>query len=359
MLFELLNRVLTRFIEGREKCLFLFIHVLFICLLITTRPEMKPKAAAKVLIIDDFHPLFMDRLSKNGIDFLYKPDFKLSSDFDLLQENEIVAVRSKVNFDRQLIDQLTLLKCIARGGAGMDNIDEQSANEKRIELLNAPEGNRDAVAEHCMGLLLSISNNIVKANQEVKHFEWNREENRGWEIGGKTIGIVGYGNTGEAFAQRLSSFKCNVLVYDKFKDLSQLEHINSVELEDLLKLSDVISFHIPLNSENKLLINKELIDKMKDGVVLLNTSRGGIAHTESLLHGIKRGKIKALGLDVIENENFKDLSEKERSTYTELMSNNQVVMTPHVAGWSYESYKKIADVLSRKLIDFTTKMKNI
>jgi D-3-phosphoglycerate dehydrogenase / 2-oxoglutarate reductase len=359
MLFELLKRVLTRFIEGREKCLFLFIHVLFICLLITTRPEMKPKAAAKVLIIDDFHPSFMERLSKNGVDVLYKPDFNLSIDFDLLRESEIVAVRSKVNFDKQLISRLPLLKCIARGGAGMDNIDEQSASENEIELLNAPEGNRDAVAEHCMGLLLSISNNIVKGNQEVKGFEWNREDNRGWEIGGKTIGIVGFGNTGEAFAQRLSSFKCNVLVYDKHKDLSHMEHINSVEIEDLLQLSDVISFHIPLSNENKLLINNELISKMKQGVVILNTSRGGIADTESMLHGIKRGKIKALGLDVIENENFKDLSENERNLYSDLMSNNQVIITPHVAGWSFESYKKIADVLSRKLLDFTTKMKNI
>lgn len=320
---------------------------------------MKPKATAKVLIIDDFHPLFVERLTKNGIEVVYKPDFKLDTDFKLLQECEIVAVRSKVNFDKQLLNQLTLLKCIARGGAGMDNIDEVSAAEIGIELLNAPEGNRDAVAEHCVGLLLTISNNIVKANQEVKQFQWDREENRGWEIGGKTIGIVGFGNTGEAFAQRLSSFKCNVLVYDKYKDLSQMEHVNSVELDDLLRLSDVVSFHIPLNEENKSLINNDLIDKMKQGVVLLNTSRGQIAKTESLLHGIMSGKIKALGLDVLENENFKSLSEKERFMYTDLMSHNQVVMTPHVAGWSFESYKKIADVLSRKLIDFTTKMKNI
>lgn len=360
MLFVTITSVLTRFIEGRAICFFLlFIKVLFICSILSARPTMIKSQSAEIIIIDDFHPVFTETLGNNQIRYIYQPDFKSSDAPEQLKGYKVVVVRSKVNFTKEILEQLPELKCIARGGAGMDNIDEQFALSKGIILLNAPEGNRDAVAEHTLGLLLGMSKNIVKSSREVANFIWEREANRGWEIGGKTIGIVGYGNAGSAFSKKLSGFDCEVIAYDKFKSDFKSEFASSVSMDELLERSDVISFHVPLTPETKGLLNAELIDKMKKGVVLMNTSRGKVAISEDVLNGIKRGKVKSFATDVLENEDLENLNLKEKMILQEMITENQVIITPHIAGWSKESYQKISEVLVEKLIGITTKWKNI
>lgn len=359
MLFVPITSVLTKFIEGRAFCFLLFIKVLFICSILSARPAMIQKSTAQVMIIDDFHPVFLDNLSAAGISYNYQPEFTPDQAADKLQNYPIIAVRSKLNFTRELIDQLPDLQCIARGGAGMDNIDEAYALSKNITLLNAPEGNRDAVAEHCIGLLLGMSKNIVKSHKEVSDFQWKREDNRGWEIKGKTIGIIGFGNTGSTVAKKLSGFECKVLAYDKYLTQSSSEFALLVSLEQLLETADVISFHVPLTSETQGMLNAELIGKMKEGVVLINTSRGKVASNRAVWEGIKGGKVRSYACDVLENENFNNLNEDEKTLLKEMTSGNQVIITPHVAGWSTESYYKIGAVLSEKLSGFTIKAKNI
>ncbi len=313
---------------------------------------------ASVLVIDDFHPSFVKQLEASGLQVNYRPDFSSTTELSLLNSAEIIAVRSKINFTSKILSDLPNLKCIARGGAGMDNIDEEYAKKNNIELLNAPEGNRDAVAEHTIGLLLNISNKINQSFDEVKSGQWNREANRGWEIGGKTIGILGFGNTGSALAKKLSGFDANVVAYDKYKSIDS-PYAEEIDLEEMFKTADVISFHVPLTAETKGMINTELIGQMKSGVVLINTSRGGICKLSDVQLGIISGKIKSFGTDVLENENLDSWTEKERQVVNDLISSNQVLITPHVAGWTFESYHKIADVLALKIIEYTTKAKNI
>jgi len=359
LLFEVFKRVFTRFIAGRVNCLFLFVHLLFICALISTRPAMLFSSDNAVLAIDDFHPVFYSKLEEAGIQYKYLPNFNLDENLTELRQSPIVAVRSKLSFNSELIEGLPALRCIARGGAGMDNIDEKAAEKHKITLLNAPEGNRDAVAEHAMGMLLSISNHVNQAADEVRNGIWNRESNRGWEIGGKTVGIIGYGNTGTAFAKRLCGFDCEVLAYDKYKQDWNDQFAVKVGLKELYSKSDIVSYHVPLTAETKYMISGSEIAKMKDGVVLLNTARGNLARNADLLLALRNGKIKALGLDVLEHENPEMMSVDERSEFDELVRNPRVLVTPHVAGWTTESYKKIASILADKIIDFTMKMKNI
>jgi D-3-phosphoglycerate dehydrogenase len=359
MLIFPITRVLTKIIEGQATCIFFSHKVLFICLILSVSPSMIYSETAKVLIIDDFHPIFSESLSIAGIEHTYKPDIDLNYESDILKSFSIIALRSKMQMDQATIESLPKLKCIARGGAGMDNIDEAYALSKDITLLNAPEGNRDAVAEHCIGLLLAMSNNILKSSNEIKSLEWNRESNRGWEIGDKTIGIIGYGNTGSSFARKLSSFGCTLIAYDKYIKDVDAGLVEFVGLETLLKQADVISFHIPLNKETKDLLNSELIHKMKDQVVLINSSRGGICKTQDVWNGIESGKIKSFASDVFEQENMDKLTEEQKELVLKMSASNQVVLTPHIAGWSNESYKKIAQVLAQKIIEYTTKVKNI
>ena len=310
----------------------------------------------KISIIDDFHPVFLQQLQP-----FFEVDYQPTIDKkDLLSQvinSEVIAVRSKIVFDESLLKLLPNLKCIARGGAGMDNIDEEYARKNGIVLLNAPEGNRNAVAEHCIGLLIGLSKNIVKGHQNVIDLNWDREGNRGWEIKGKKIGIIGYGNTGSAFAQKLAGFDCEVLAYDKYKTVNTNNYIKNVDLETLKIESDVISLHVPLTKETNQMIDNSFIEGLKQGVVLINTSRGNVVNQVSVLNWIKSGKIKQYATDVLENENLKSFTSSEINLFEGLLSTNQVIITPHVAGWSHESYFNIADVLSKKLIDFSLSTK--
>jgi D-3-phosphoglycerate dehydrogenase len=261
-------------------------------------------------------------------------------------------VRSKFFVDEDLIAGAKNLKLIARAGAGMDNIDEIYCQENNITLINAPEGNRDAVAEHVIGMLLNLMRNISKSNAEIKNGIWLREENRGIEIGGKTIGIIGYGNTGKAFAKKLSGFGVQVIAYDKYLTNYSDQFAQGVSLNELQNRADIISIHVPLTVETKYLIDAAFLSNLKTGVVILNASRGPVLQTAALIQYINNGKVAYAALDVLENEKIDQLNAAEQATFDLLCKESKVLLTSHIAGWTEASYYKIASVLAQKTIQF-------
>ena len=272
---------------------------------------MTSHANLKTIIIDDFHPILLETLEANGVAYHYLPDISENEAIQALPHYDVAVVRSKVHFTAQLIDQLPQLKCIARGGAGMDNIDEVYARSKNIELLNAPEGNRDAVAEHAIGLILALSNQIVKGNDEVKHMQWHREANRGFEIGNKTIGIIGFGNTGQALAKKLQGFGSAIISYDKYAP-SQSPIVSAVSLKELLSKADIISLHVPLTSETKWMVDANFLNQCKAGFTLINTSRGKVVKQSDVLVTLQNGHMQGFASDVLENENFETYTPKRK-----------------------------------------------
>jgi D-3-phosphoglycerate dehydrogenase len=348
--------VLKNVIIGWASCILFSINVLFICPKLNAHPSMTSHANLKTIIIDDFHPVLLETLEANGVAYHYLPDISENEAIQALPHYDAAVVRSKVQFTAQLIDQLPQLKCIARGGAGMDNIDEAYARSKNIALLNAPEGNRDAVAEHAIGLMLALTNQIVKSNNEVKQMQWQREANRGFEIGNKTIGIIGFGNTGQALAKKLQGFGSAIISYDKYAP-SQSPIVSAVSLKELLSKADIISLHVPLTSETKWMVDANFLSQCKPGFTLINTSRGKVVKQSDVLVTLQNGHMQGFASDVLENENFETYTPNEKSAFEILASLSQVVLTPHVAGWTHESYFKIGEVIARKLLEFTTNLK--
>ncbi|MDR0790363.1 MAG: hypothetical protein LBO06_06175 [Bacteroidales bacterium] len=309
----------------------------------------------KILSIDDAQSVLADNLIKAGFDFVLKPDYQRE---DLLREiatYQCLIVRSKILIDREIIDKATNLQVIARIGAGMDAIDVDYAEKKGITCLNSPEGNRDAVGEHTLGLLLCLFDRINRADCEVKSGLWRREANRGLEIKGKTIGIIGYGNMGKAFAQRLQGFECEIMAFDKYKTGFGDGFVKEVSLQTLFDEADVLSLHVPLTEETHFMVDDEFIERFGKPFFLLNTSRGKVLKTAALINGLQNGRILGAGLDVLEFEAFSseisDLCSAPAELKT-LFSADNVVLTPHIAGWSAESAYKLADILSQKVIKF-------
>lgn len=301
----------------------------------------------KILIADKLHPIFKEEAEKLGYIVDDFPDYSRSQTLSVIQDYTGIAIRTKFNIDKELLDAARNLKFIARAGAGMDNIDVQYAQQKQIECINAPEGNQTAVAEHAIGMLLSLMNNLRKADIEVRNGIWDREGNRGYELKGKTVGIIGYGFMGRSFAKRLKAFEVNVIAYDKYKSGFSDEYASEVSMEQIVKYSDILSLHIPLKRETHQLIDDEYLLHFKKPIFFLNTARGEIVNTPSVLKAIKEGKILGAGLDVLEVEKFPNLS--DQSWYDELRNEGRVLLSPHVAGWTVESYRKISEVLVEKL----------
>jgi len=356
LLIKYVKCVLKNVIVGWASCILFSINVLFICPYLIAHSSMTSHTNLKTIIIDDFHPILLETLKANGLTFHYLPDISESEAIQALPHYDVAVVRSKVQFTAQLIDQLPQLKCIVRGGAGMDNIDEAYARLKNIVLINAPEGNRDAVAEHAIGLMLALSNQIVKSNNEVKQMQWQREANRGFEIGNKTIGIIGFGNTGQALAQKLQGFGSQIISYDKYAP-SQLSTVSAVSLAELQSKADIISLHVPLTSETKWMVDAHFLNQCQAGFTLINTSRGMVVKQSDVLTVLQSGHMQGFASDVLENENFDAYTPNEKSAFEILASLSQVVLTPHVAGWTQESYFKIGEVIAVKLLEFTTNLK--
>jgi D-3-phosphoglycerate dehydrogenase len=303
----------------------------------------------KCLIIDHMHPSILPMLREIGITPDYMPDISAEEVIKLIPHYEGLILRSKTKVDKIFLKHALKLKFIARGGAGMDQIDVEEALRKDILLFNASEANCDAVGEHAMAILLALMNRICIADRQVRDKIWRREENRGYELKGKTVGIIGYGFMGRAFANKLSAFGCNVLAYDKYRKNYGSVLAKESSMEEISALSEIVSFHIPLNSENRGLIDLNYLSRFHKQFWLVNTSRGEILNTSDLIFLLQVGKIRGAALDVLDNEKLGQMNDVQHKNFDFLASSEQVVLTPHIAGWTYESYYKINEVLVSKI----------
>lgn len=307
----------------------------------------------KILLLDKNHPLITEQLSEKG--FVLEEDF--SSSYEQVLEKihlyEGVIIRSRIPLDAHFLEKAKNLKFIARVGAGMENIDISKAQELGIKLINSPEGNKDAVAEHVIGTLLVLMNRLFISSNEVKKGIWLREENRGEEILGKTFGIIGYGNMGKAVAKRLSGFGCKTIFYDIKPNLSD-EFATQVSLQELQENADILSLHTPLTEDTLYMIDEEFISKMKKNFYFINTARGKNLKTSALVNALKSGKIKGACLDVLEYEktSFENL-EMKNEDLEYLLNSEKAIITPHIAGWTHESKIKLAQVIVDKILAFT------
>ncbi len=300
-----------------------------------------------ILIVDDIHPIFIEEVEAIGYHCDYRPLIKPDEALQIIGDYGGLVMRSKFKLNREYLDAGKNLRFVCRAGAGMDNIDEAYAAEKNIKLINAPEGNMDAVGEHAVGMLLALMNNFHIADAQIRAGSWKREANRGYELKGKTVGIIGYGFMGRSFAKKLSGFEVNVIAYDKYKTGFSDEYAREVSMEEIVKHSDVLSLHIPLTPETRGLVNEEYLFHFKKPIFLINTARGKAVETRAVLNAIKAGKILGAGLDVLEVEKFPSLQEQE--WFEELKQSGKIILTPHVAGWTFESYRKISEVMAEKV----------
>lgn len=301
------------------------------------------------MITDPVHPLLIEELE--GMDYVvdYQPSASQNSVLEVISEYTGLIINSKINADVQLIDRGVRLKFIGRLGAGLEVIDQPYASSKGIKCFNTPEGNCDAVAEHAMGMLLGLMNHISCADAQVKKGQWLREPNRGVELGGKTVGVIGYGNTGNAFAKRLTGFNVRILAHDKYKSGYGTGTIEETRLDAICEQADVISLHVQLTPETQYLVNKSFIQRFSKPFYLVNTSRGKVVCTEDVLWGLDEGLILGAALDVLENEKLETFTESEREIFERLAQHDKVLLTPHVAGWTVESKEKIAKTMAYKI----------
>ena len=304
----------------------------------------------KILHLDENHELLKNELEKLG----FKNYFDLISTKKEI-ENKIweyqgIILRSRIEIDKRFIDSCKNLKFIARVGSGLENIDTDYAKKKNIEIISAAEGNANAVGEHALGMLLSLLNKIIKSNNEINQNIWEREQNRGIELDGKTIGIIGYGNTGKSLAKKLSGFNVRVLCNDIIEDVSD-KYATQVNISEIMKSCDIVSLHTNLNDSSFHLINKHFINNCKKSFFLINTSRGECLKTSDVVDGIKTGKILGACLDVIENESKSFEFLNINSDFEYLKKSEKVVLSPHIAGWSIESKLKLAQVVLEKIKD--------
>jgi len=310
--------------------------------------------AMKVLFIDSTHNRLPEKLHEAGFIVDYNPEIPAHDIIDVIPEYDGLIIRSKIKVDKIVLDAAKKLKFIGRVGAGLENIDVEYAKSKNIQCFNSPEGNRDAVGEQAVGMLLTLFNNILKADNEVRNGEWIREGNRGVEIKGKTIGIVGYGNMGSAFAQRLKGFGAKVISYDKYKFNYTNEYVTEKNLLDLFKETDILSLHVPLTEETRFMVNDEFINRFNKKIYIINTARGKVLKTDDLVKNMQAGKVLGAALDVLEYEqtSFENLHSDDTlpEAFQYLIQSRKVVLTPHIAGWTHESNIKLSEYLADKII---------
>ncbi len=306
----------------------------------------------RVLITDGVHPLLIEGFEDEGFECDYRPAISLEEVREIIGDFEGLIVNSKILVDRFLLDKAVKLRFVGRLGSGMEIIDQAYAAEKGVAVLSAPEGNCNAVAEQALGMLLSLANNLLRADREVRRKSWNREKNRGFEIMGQTVGIIGFGHTGSAFAKKLSGMDVKILAYDKYKKnyASDYPYVEETNMESIFEQADIISFHLPLTEETKQLVDPVFLNKCKTGVILINTSRGNVIKTTTLIDGLKSGFIKGACLDVFENEKPHTYSKEEQQLFEQLFSFENIVVSPHIAGWTVDSKRRLAAILLNKII---------
>jgi D-3-phosphoglycerate dehydrogenase len=305
----------------------------------------------KVLIIDDVSNLLMEGLKKIGYHVTYLPTINRNEILQIIAPFEVLVVRTKTLIDSEILNAAPNLKIIARAGSGLDNIDLDFANQKGIYCFNAGQANADAVGEHTLGMLLSLMRNLAKADFEVRNKIWDREGNRGYELNGKTVGIIGFGNTGKAFAKKLAGFEVKILVYDKYLENYSNQNVQEATLEKIFEESDILSLHVPLTSETKNWVNSTFLTQFKKNIYLLNMCRGEVVNMPEMIDYLNNMKIKGACFDVLENEKINNLSNQQQKDFDYLINNKKVVLSPHIAGWTFESYEKIAQSILLKLTD--------
>ena len=307
----------------------------------------------RILHIDSNHPSLIPMLIKNG--HVNHSDF-ISSKHDIglvIKNYDGLILRSRFKIDKEFIDKAINLKFIARVGSGIENIDSKYAKTKNIEVISSPEGNSNAVGEHAMGLLLSLLNNINTSSVQVKKGVWVREQNRGHELEGKTVAILGLGNTGKSFAKKISAFNCNVIFYDINDDIKS-DIAKKSSLDDIYENADVLSLHLPHTNLTFNLFNKTFIEKFNKPFWLLNTSRGSIVNTADLIEALKTNKVLGAGLDVldIESSSFTEIINDKNDDFHKLSSFKNVIITPHIAGWTFESNIKLSKIVVNKINNY-------
>lgn len=301
----------------------------------------------RCLIADAMHEIIIQKLESAGIDVVYRPTISVDELRSELPGFDGLVVRSKAQVNEALIGD-SQLKFVARAGAGVDNLDEDFLNKRGIVVLNAPEGNQNAVADHVVGLLLAMTSKIVQANEQINENKWNREQNRGIELENRTVGLLGYGHMGQQVAKRISAFGCNVIAYDKYKSGFTDTYVREATMEEVWEKAEIFSLHVPLTEDTQQLIDLNYLSKFKHPIWFINTARGKVVHTQELLEAVRQGKVQGAALDVLETEKIDEL--EGTSWFAQLKASPRVILTPHVAGWSIESYQKISEVLADKII---------
>ena len=309
----------------------------------------------RILVTDSTHPILHDLLRQAGHEVVEDTTLNYDTLLSVIPQYDALVVRSKIIIDRPFLDRARHLRCIGRVGAGMETIDVDYAESLGIRCLNSPEGNRDAVGEHALGLLLALFNNIARADAEVRQGLWQREANRGLELKGRTVGIIGFGNMGSAFAQRLQGFECNIIAYDKYRPAGYAPaYVQEVSLHELQQRAQVLSLHVPLTPETRHMVDYPFIQRFRHPFHLINTSRGAVVDTPGLVRALDEGLILGTALDVIEYEDMTrdglDLDHLP-DAFHYLLNSPRAVLTPHVAGWTVESKEKLASVLAQKIIE--------
>lgn len=302
-----------------------------------------------VLIADEIHLSILPMLQKLGYQAEYQPKITRKEICENIINYVGLIIRSKTFVDAELLENAHQLKFIGRAGAGLDLIDIDIVKAKNIALFAANEGNRVAVAEHVLGMVLCLMNNILIADCEIRKGFWQREKNRGVELMGKTVGIIGYGNNGSETAKRFKAFGCKVLAFDKYKTDFSDEFVEESSMENIFENASVLSLHIPLTNETNAWVNNSFFSNFKNDIFFINASRGEIVSLSDLAENIEKGRVKGACLDVLENEKIQKLSIEQKLVFDKLVSSNRVIFTPHIAGWTFESYKKINEVLIGKI----------
>ena len=310
----------------------------------------------KAAFLDTVHGILQERLSANGYEC--SKLYSISREEILqgrLSDFSGIVIRSRLTIDARLLAELPSLKWIARSGAGLDNIDVEEAEARGVRVINSPEGNRDAVGEHALGMLLSLMHKIHQGNLSVKGRNWFREQHRGEELGSKTVGIIGYGVMGSSFSEKLKGIGCKVIAYDKYKSGFSSDLVEEVTEEEFFSRSEVVSVHVPWTSETKGMVDSQWLSRFTNPIIFINTSRGAVVKTADLLNAIDRGTVRCSALDVIEFEGNSleglELDEERKATLDRLLENDQILITPHVAGWSVESYYKLSSFLADKILN--------
>ncbi|GAA0535299.1 NAD(P)-dependent oxidoreductase [Chitinophaga japonensis] len=304
---------------------------------------------SKVLITARVHEYLINRLEGKGYEVIYRPSVTYDEAMQLLQDCTGLIVTTRLRVDKALLDHAPLLQWIGRLGSGMELIDVPYAESRGIRCVSSPEGNCDAVGEQALGMLLCLLNNVLKSNLELRRDIWERDGNRGYELNGKTVGIIGYGHTGAAFARKLQGFDVQVLAYDKYKKGFSAGYVQEAAMEDIYANADVVSIHLPLTDETRHLANAAFFSAFAKPTWFLNTARGKIVHTADLIAALEAGTLAGAGLDVLENEKLSTYSETERRQFERLLQLPNVVLTPHIAGYSHEASIKMPAYVLDKL----------